>query len=136
MTTTLEMSERQQQVFDLLQQDVSARKIGEQLGISRNAVYQTITRLKKMGALPPDFKQSATPEGTSPGRKLLSELTGGSNNDSDMDVAAPAAGGRPRSQQVQQRSEENTPLSVDLLRELADVQQQLAAMANRLSRYL
>lgn len=45
---------RQKQVLELIQsEDLSASAIGERLGISRNAVYQHITKLRQTGLLDP-----------------------------------------------------------------------------------
>ena len=128
MEQTLELTERQQQVLDLLRQDVGAREIGTRLGITRNAVYQTITRLKKHGVLDEGFtpdQGTPRPPGTRPSAQLLTALT-------DGDTTAP---GNATSEPAQ-RLEEIAPLSAELVRELARTQQELAAIANRLSRYL
>lgn len=55
-----ELTERQQQIKDLLDQGVPAREVGDKLGITRNAVYQQIASMRKKGALPLDY----TPGGT------------------------------------------------------------------------
>ena len=128
MEQTLELTERQQQVLDLLRQGVGAREIGTRLGITRNAVYQTITRLKKHGVLDegftPDKGTQRTPA-SRPSAQLISALTA---------TEGPATGDT--TSEPAQRHEEIAPLSAELVRELARTQQELAAIANRLSRYL
>lgn len=53
-------TQRQQEVYDRLMQDppMEARAIAKELNISRNAVYQQITALKRKGALDPTFTPS------------------------------------------------------------------------------
>lgn len=128
MEQTLELTERQQQVLDLLRQDVGAREIGTRLGITRNAVYQTITRLKKHGVLDEDFtpdKGAQRPPGPRPSAQLIGALTAKDDPATGDATSEPA-----------QKLEEIAPLSAELVRELARVQQELATIANRLSRYL
>lgn len=52
--STQQLTERQQEIVDKLSQGIGARQISEQLGVSRNAVYQQIGKLRKMGVLDPD----------------------------------------------------------------------------------
>lgn len=50
MTATL--SERAREVLELVQADKSANEIAQQLGVTRNAVYQQIGKLRRDGYLP------------------------------------------------------------------------------------
>jgi DNA-binding CsgD family transcriptional regulator len=45
------LTERQQEIYDRLQQHMKPQQIADDLEISRNAVYQHITSLKKAGVL-------------------------------------------------------------------------------------
>lgn len=55
------LTERQQQIKDLLDAGVPAREVGEKLGITRNAVYQQIAAMRKKGALPLSYTPGGTP---------------------------------------------------------------------------
>lgn len=105
------LTERQQQVKDLLDQGIQAREIGERLGISRNAVYQTIARLKKYGVLESDFTASGEP---APQTRVLQQLTNG----------------------LEHASTTHGTLVATLVDELARTQQELAGIANRLAKLL
>lgn len=54
----MEITARQQEVLDLLDSGKKVREIGEDLGITRNAVYQQIQALKKKGLLKPEYTQT------------------------------------------------------------------------------
>lgn len=56
-----DLTPRQREVKALLDQGLSARQIAEKLGITRNAVYQQIQRLRHYGALAKDFTASGLP---------------------------------------------------------------------------
>ena len=58
------LTKRQQEVLDRLGQGMGAREIAHDIGVSRNAVYQHIDRLRRQGAL----EQSYTPSGQPPRR--------------------------------------------------------------------
>lgn len=45
------LTDRQAQVLERVKKGASAREIGEELGVSRNAIYQTIGRLRRDGYL-------------------------------------------------------------------------------------
>lgn len=118
------MTERQQQVLELLRppHNLAAREIGERLGITRNAVYQTINRLKKVGVWTNGGE--ARPSSSASQRateNVLEQITHGSGD------GAPA-----------RRQQDTTPgpLSATLLSELTQTQQELARIANRLAKYL
>ena len=55
------MTPRQQEIKSRLDQGMGAKEIGEELGISRNAVYQQIQRMRRQGALPMSFTPIAIP---------------------------------------------------------------------------
>lgn len=54
-----QLTERQQQIKTLLEQGKKAEAIGQELGISANAVYQQVRRMRKAGAKPKTGRQSA-----------------------------------------------------------------------------
>lgn len=55
---TAERTKRQQEVLERLDSGASVKQIATDLGVSRNAVYQTIDRLRLRGAVPADFTAS------------------------------------------------------------------------------
>jgi hypothetical protein len=59
-----ELTKRQREVLERLELGMSAKRIAKDIGVSRNAVYQTIERLRRQGALP----ESYTPSGQPPRR--------------------------------------------------------------------
>ena len=58
------LTKRQQEVLDRLEQGMGAKQIAGDIGVSRNAVYQHIERLRRQGAL----AESYTPSGQPPRR--------------------------------------------------------------------
>jgi DNA-binding CsgD family transcriptional regulator len=73
-----ELTKRQQEVLERLQQGQGVKQIATDIGVSRTAVYQHIERLRRQGAL----AETYTPSGQPPRR---AELAGGAP------VAAPVA---------------------------------------------
>lgn len=65
------LTKRQQEVLDRLGQGMGAREIARDIGVSRNAVYQHIERLRRQGAL----AQGYTPSGQPPRRLELGSAT-------------------------------------------------------------
>ena len=55
------LTKRQQEVFDRLGQGMGAKQIAKDIGVSRNAVYQHIERLRKQGALAENYTPSGQP---------------------------------------------------------------------------
>jgi transposase len=60
------LTKRQLEVLERLERGQTAKRIATDVGISRNAVYQTIERLRRQGALPETY----TPSGQPPRRAL------------------------------------------------------------------
>jgi hypothetical protein len=56
-----QLTKRQQQVFERLEQGMGAKQIAHDIGISRNAVYQHIERLRRQGALAETYTPSGQP---------------------------------------------------------------------------
>jgi transposase-like protein len=56
--TTPQRTKRQQEVLDRLEAGYPVKQIATDLGVTRNAVYATIDRLRLQGALPADFTAS------------------------------------------------------------------------------
>lgn len=56
------LTERQQEVLQRLEKSMGAQAIADELGITRNAVYQQIQAIRKKGYLDPGF----TPSGQAP----------------------------------------------------------------------
>jgi len=61
-----ELTKRQAEVLERLELGMSAKKIATDIGVSRNAVYQTIERLRRAGAVADTY----TPSGQPPRREL------------------------------------------------------------------
>lgn len=59
-----DLSKRQHEVLERLELGHPVKKIATDIGVSRNAVYQTIERLRRAGAVP----ESYTPSGQPPRR--------------------------------------------------------------------
>jgi hypothetical protein len=59
------LTKRQREVLERLELGMGAKKIAHDIGISRNAVYQTIERLRRQGAL----AETYTPSGQPPRRQ-------------------------------------------------------------------
>ncbi len=55
------LTKRQQEVLERLEQGMGAKEIATDIGISRNAVYQHIERLRRQGALAPTYTPSGQP---------------------------------------------------------------------------
>ena len=56
-----QLTKRQQEVLDRLEQGMGAKEIANDIGISRNAVYQHIERLRRQGALAETYTPSGQP---------------------------------------------------------------------------
>src|SRR5262245_62036227 len=55
------LTKRQQEVLDRLGQGMGAQQIANDIGVSRNAVYQHIERLRKIGVVDPMYTPSGQP---------------------------------------------------------------------------
>lgn len=60
------LTKRQHEILERLEQEVPVKKIATDLGVSRNAVYLQIERLRDRGVLPRDFTPSGQPPRTQP----------------------------------------------------------------------
>lgn len=60
------LTKRQHEILERLEQDMPVKKIATDLGVSRNAVYLQIEKLRERGALPRDFTPSGQPPRTAP----------------------------------------------------------------------
>ena len=56
-----DLTKRQQEVLDRLEQGMGAQQIATDIGVSRNAVYQHIERLRRQGALAETYTPSGQP---------------------------------------------------------------------------
>src|SRR5919106_1033175 len=59
--TKTELTKRQQEVLERLELGYPVKQIATDIGVSRNAVYQTIERLRRHGALPDAYTPSGQP---------------------------------------------------------------------------
>ena len=57
------LTKRQTEVLERLEQGYPVKKIARDMGVTRNAVYQTIERLRRQGALPEEYTPSGQPAG-------------------------------------------------------------------------
>lgn len=55
---TVELTERQKQVKEKLEEGKKAPQIAQELGITANAVYQTISRMREMGGAKPSGRKT------------------------------------------------------------------------------
>lgn len=84
----IELTESQRKVLELLEQGLTAIQVAEELGITRNAVNQTIARLRKYGVLPSNWTPSGrNPQQFQPGAHLLNSLLE-STSDSEGQAAS------------------------------------------------
>lgn len=84
---TARLTPRQREIKDRLDKGMQAREIANELGITRNAVYQTIQRGRKLGWLPPDYTPTGLPmrETRTPGYDVLARLIADNDNDESVD---------------------------------------------------
>lgn len=88
------LTDRQREIKNLLDQGLGAREIGDELGISRNAVYQQIQRMRKNGNLSAQYTPSGQPPREDrPGADVLRRLVPSihENEDGDMEQIAGVA---------------------------------------------
>lgn len=114
-----QLTERQRAIKERLARGMGAREIAEDLGITRNAVYQQIQRMRKYGELDATFTPSGQPPREQlPGSEVLSRLLGTDSLPSDGEALASQAN------------------AVALLYELKYTRDQLVAIVGRLSEFL
>jgi transposase len=92
MSTTTQMTARQRAIKQRLDQGMGAREIAEELGITRNAVYQQIQRLRRHGVLEPHYTPTGLPirETATPGEDALKRLLAESEDEASETAAAGA----------------------------------------------
>jgi len=56
-----QLTKRQREVLERLELGMSAKRIATDIGVTRNAVYQTIERLRRQGAVPDTYTPSGQP---------------------------------------------------------------------------
>jgi DNA-binding CsgD family transcriptional regulator len=114
-----ELTKRQREVLERLELGMSAKRIATDIGVSRNAVYQTIDRLRRQGAVPETY----TPSGQPP-RRPAEQLS-----------AAPAVAIAPRASRLAElRSLSPADASYPALIEAAGATGDVAALAYELGR--
>src|SRR4051812_29286102 len=62
------LTKRQTEVIERLEWGMPVKKIAFDMGVSRAAVYQTIERLRRSGALPESYTPSGQPSSAGPAR--------------------------------------------------------------------
>jgi predicted ArsR family transcriptional regulator len=86
------LTDRQQEIKTRLDAGLGAREIAQELGITRNAVYQQISRLRKYGVLEPDYTPTGQPvRERQPGAEVLASLLNGVSQDGDECLASAGA---------------------------------------------
>lgn len=86
------LTDRQREIKDRLEGGMGAREIAQELGITRNAVYQQIQRMRKNGSLEPDYTPTGQPvRELRPGAELLSSLLNGASEDEQVTAAGALA---------------------------------------------
>lgn len=86
------MTDRQREIKQLLDRGKQAREIGVEMGISRNAVYQQIQRMRRNGVLPSSYTPSGVaPRDTRPGEDMLRRLVPSLDGDEDPEAQAGVA---------------------------------------------
>lgn len=84
-----QLTDRQREIKKRLDKGMGAREIAADLGISRNAVYQQIQRMRRYGELDPGFTPTgAPPRQQSPGKDVLMRLVGGDAGVNETDTVA------------------------------------------------
>lgn len=66
MSEQQQFTKRQREILERLEQGRAVKEIATDLGVSRNAVYQQIERLKLNGTLPESYTPSGQPPRTTP----------------------------------------------------------------------
>ena len=61
MHSELDLTKRQREVIERLEQGMSVKHIAVDMGISRNAVYQHVEKLRQRGVLPDEYTPSGQP---------------------------------------------------------------------------
>jgi DNA-binding transcriptional MocR family regulator len=82
------LTKRQHEILERLEQNMAVKQIANDLGISRNAVYLQIERLRNRGVLPQGYTPSGQPPRTAPPAPMLGLELGSA-------VPAPGFGGGP-----------------------------------------
>ena len=60
------LTKRQHEILERLEQDMPVKQIATDLGVSRNAIYLQIERLRNRGVLPQGYTPSGQPPRTAP----------------------------------------------------------------------
>lgn len=82
------LTKRQHEILERLEQSMPVKQIATDLGVSRNAVYLQIERLRSRGVLPPGYTPSGQPPRTQPPSPMPGLELGAA-------VPAPGFGGGP-----------------------------------------
>lgn len=113
-----QLTERQREIKKLLIKGMGAREIAEELGITRNAVYQQIQRLRRNGELDPGFTPTGQPpRQKAPGADVLARLVGSDTSFDNGDTVAVAG-------------------ALALVSELTYTRDQLSALVSHLNSFL
>jgi len=76
------MTERQRQIKERLDRGMSVREIAEDMGVTRNAVYQQIQRMRRAGDLPAYYTQTGQPAREGFPSRVTSQPNGGESAES------------------------------------------------------
>lgn len=87
-----QLTERQREIKTRLDAGMQAREIAQDLGITRNAVYQQIQRMRNNGVLSHDYTPTGQPTREQrPGMEALAKLIGDGVSDDETQVAGTLA---------------------------------------------
>jgi hypothetical protein len=75
--TKTDLTKRQQEVLERLELGYPVKRIATDIGVTRNAVYQTIERLRRQGALADTYTPSGQPPRRVPAVGNVAFATGG-----------------------------------------------------------
>jgi transposase-like protein len=111
--TKTDLTKRQQEVLERLELGYPVKRIATDIGVSRNAVYQTIERLRRHGALPDAYTPSGQPPRRDPA--VGSVVLGGRG------AVAPRESALPRLRELDGERDRGSPAYAELVeRAIAD----------------
>jgi len=86
----MEITASQQAIKDRLDQGKQAREIANELGITRNAVYQQIQRMRRNGVLDADYTPTGVPVREINRQGALEQLLAAHGDGGELDAGARA----------------------------------------------
>lgn len=87
------LTKRQHEILERLEEGITVKKIATDLGVSRNAVYLQIERLRQQGVLPQQYTPSGQPPRTTPPQPMPDLQLGAAVPAPGFSGGTPPAGG-------------------------------------------